>query len=212
MYIICRFYKNEDGRFTLEAAIIMPVVIFLVAAVVYFGMFLYQKVTVQACAEQAADTAAASWFSYAGLISDDGLLSGSIGLYRRIFDSSEDEKLKKAELTAERLLNKRGLLKPSAVRILASVEQGFFTKKIAVSIKCCYPLPLLRAAGIFQVKREMTIEYEAVSVIKEPAELIRNTDFVIELEKDLEAEFPGIREFREKLTAKIKKVRECINP
>ena len=37
------------------------------------------------------------------------------------------------------------------------------------------------------------ISARAVSTVSEPAELIRTTDFIIDLEKKLEARFPGLK-------------------
>ena len=214
MNFYCCIKKNQSGRFTLEAAIIMPVLIFIVSAFAYVGLYLYQRVTIQACAKQAADRASSSWFGNpiefeAG--SAGSKTQGGLKLYRRIFDSDKAEKKEEAALLAGRLLKKRSILKPTYESIRVFVEDGFLTKKIIVQIECNYPLPL-RIAGLFGGGKGVAFKSEAVSIVKEPAELIRNTDFLIEFEKDLEKEFPGIREFRQKLTESINKVVESISP
>ena len=108
------------------------------------------------------------------------------------------------------LLKEGSILKPTykSIRVLLKMD---FNKEIIVQIECNYPLPL-RIAGLFGGGKGVAFKSEAVSIVKEPAELIRNTDFLIEFEKDLEKEFPGIREFRQILTESINKVVESISP
>ncbi len=192
----------------------MPILIFIVSALAYVGLYLYQRVAIQACAKLAADKVSSSWFEKQGEFVTDNAgtkTQDGLKLYRRIFDSDKDKKREEAALYAAGLLKERSILKPTYESIRVFVEDGFLTKKIIVQIKCSYPLPL-GIAGLFGGGEGVTVKSEAVSIVKEPAELIRNTDFLIELEKDLEKEFPGIREFRQKLTESINKVIGSISP
>ena len=67
-----------------------------------------------------------------------------------------------------------------------------------MKISSCYNLPLGNFLKLFGGSGMYRINVKAVSVVDEPEELIRTTDFIIDLEKKLEEKFPEIKDLGEK--------------
>ncbi|MDD4496054.1 MAG: TadE/TadG family type IV pilus assembly protein [Eubacteriales bacterium] len=200
---------SEKGGFTLEAAIIVPIVLTLILLLISMGLLLCQQAAVQSSAQHAAERGAAVWNNVSGTIGAGG--TDDYDLYRRIFDRHSAAKIEAVRQYAETLLNSKTILKPASTEVLVEVKSGIADKRISVEIIGIYRIPLIGSLGILQ-GGGVRVEAAAEAVIDEPVELIRNTDFIIELEQELEKAFPEIRKLREKLTDTVKDVINRITP
>jgi hypothetical protein len=61
---------------------------------------------------------------------------------------------------------------------------------------------------IFGGSDKVRITATAVSTVNEPAELIRNTDFIIDLERKLEARFPELKKVGDKTRESMNELKE----
>ena len=200
---------GENGGITVESAIIIPLVILSIAAAIYIGMLLYQKSLLQSAAEAAAEAGAAMWVSGS---EDPGSNKPGhytdIMLYRRLYDSGAEDRLRKIEEYALLLASQRELVKAEWSEAEASIMDHIICRKLEVSISKHYTIPLGKFVKIFGGSDRIRIEAKAASTVDEPAELIRTADFIIDLEKKLETRFPGLESAADKTRETLKNLKE----
>lgn len=191
------------GSFTVEAAIIVPVVILSISAVIYTGLLLYQKSLTQSAAAAAADAGASAWSSGAHDMGSSGQHTGRFELYRRIIDSAGETRLREIEEYAAVLSSANEIITPVDTIVEAAVKDYAVCRKLEVSISKHYAMPLGEVVKMFGGNDRIEINVKAVSNIDEPVELIRNTDFIIDVEKELESKFPALRDIGDKTREKM---------
>lgn len=202
--------ESKRGSVTIEASIIVPLVILCVVALIYMAIMLYQKAYLQAEADLAAERAAAVWDNSSKNMSTGALGIGSLeddGLYWELFDPLRQEKL-------DRL--KYGInLKRSALHgekyITSSIADYVVYKKLVVMIRGEYSFPGGEMLSIFGIGDKLTVRVQSEAVIYDPAEFIRNTDFLIDTGREIEREFPGLRKAGEKLREIMNSISERIS-
>jgi hypothetical protein len=199
-YITRLHASGERGSITVEASIIVPLVILSISAALYIGMLLYQKALLQSAAEAAAEAGAAVWASGTSALESyrPDRDSDNFRLYRRIYDDGGEDRLKKIEEYALSLASRGELVKSVETTADAVIRDYIVYRKLEVSICKCYNVPLGKFMKIFGGSDRVMISARAVSTVSEPAELIRTTDFIIDLEKKLEARFPGLKKVGDK--------------
>ena len=193
--------RKTKGSFTVEASIIVPIMILSIAAVIYMGLLLYQRTIIQSAAETAAGDGAAAWSSGVGWIGTGKMSNGSfdnIKLYRRIYDSDKEKRLEIIRNHAAELAVRGELLNPVETVIQAEVKDYAVCRKLEVSITKSYILPLGSILKIFGGSGKIVINVKAASMLDEPVELIRTTDFILDMEKKLEENNPEIKNLGEK--------------
>ena len=193
--------RQNKGSITVEASIIVPILILSIAAVIYMGLLLYQRALVQSAAEMAAEAGAASWASgvseiVTGKPTSDSF--GKIGLYRRLFDSDKETRLESIKSYAMSMASRNELLHPIESSVEAVVKDYAVCRRLEVRIVKYYSLPLGSFLRIFGGSGTFEMSVKATSSIDEPVELIRTTDFILDLEKKLENNNPDIKNLGEK--------------
>ncbi len=205
--------KNR-GSITVEASIIVPVIILCIAAVAYMGLLLQQKAAIQSAAESAAEAGALAWSS-----GTDLPFEGKPGvediknpkLYRRLFDGGKEGRLGDVEEYALKLAARNELLKPVNTSVSAELKDYVIYKKLVVSVSKSYENPLGRLSGFLGQSETIDITAVAVSSVDEPAELIRTTDFIIDVEKKVENKFPGLKNLAEKTRNAMKEMKDKLS-
>lgn len=204
--------SEEKGSITVEASIIIPLVILSIAAAIYIGMLLYQKALLQSAAGAAAEAGAAVWAEGTDALEsyrpDRGM--ESFRLYRRIYDRGAEDRLRKIEEYALSLASRNELVKSEGSEAEAVLRDHIVYRKLEVTITKYYRIPLGRFVKIFGGSDKVRITAKAVSTVSEPAELIRTTDFIIDLEKKLEDRYPGLKKAGEKTRETMNELKERI--
>lgn len=201
--IICK-----KGSATVEASLIFPVIFLIGVAIIYFSMILYQKAYIQSLADNASQKGAASWTNpktdiYTGNVPKASLGDG--GLYWRLFDFSSEAKRKKIE---EYITNRiaahaaMGLSKPPVVSV--ELDNYVVYKVLKINIDVSYKIPVGNLLKMFGLSNEYRFSAKSSAVIHEPAEFIRNTDFVLDTERKFEKEHP-------KFESMVSKIRTGMN-
>jgi len=193
--------RKSRGYITVEASIIVPVIILCIAAVVYMGLLLQQKAAIQSAAESAAEAGALAWssgtdVSWAGKPSKDDFKKPEI--YRRLFEGGKEKRLGDIEEYALELAAHNELIKPVDTSVTAELKDYVIYKKLVVSVRKSYKNPLGGLFGLFGKSKTIEITAMAVTTVDEPAELIRTTDFILDIEKKLENKFPGLKNLADK--------------
>lgn len=186
--------RNNGGSFTVELALIFPVVIFGIVVTLYVLLILYQYAFLQALANKAAFRAAAEYgsFSVVGnhheknqqileVGSETAIVAGQ-SLYWQlgIFDNTEVKK-QLIEVFIKERINNYQLLKPQEEMLNVKIYDYIIYKKLRVQIISEYKLPVVTINNIFGFKNTITLRVEGEAVIKDCPELIRNADFLLNL-------------------------------
>ena len=201
---------SEDGKFTLEAAIIMPVIIAITVLLTYMGTILYQYCLVSSVVDYAAKRVSEIWDNWpagsgggnsSGLFSDSGYaVAKDLPLYRRLaaYDSDRKEEESAGFILSE--IEKRGLFKKSNASVTVRMTDCILYRKVTATAEVTYETPV----------RKFTVVASSESIIKDPAELIRNTDFVFNLKKEIEGKIPGGKNGVEKMGTVVKEIWDAI--
>lgn len=203
----------KKGSITVEASIIVPIVILSISAVIYMGLLLYQRALIQSAAEMAAEAGASVWASgineiQTGKPGADGF--GKVGLYRRIFDSGKENRLETIRKYAADTAKKNELLHPVNSEVEVELKDYAVCRKLEVRIDHQYSLPLGSFLRVFGGSGMIKMSVKAVSSIDEPVELIRNTDFILDLEKKLEESNPELKNLGEKTRSAMNEIKEKV--
>ena len=193
--------NSERGSITVEASIVVPVVIFCIIAIMLLGLVLYQRALLQSAVDRAVHAGASSW---KGLSADigtgrtdmEGL--GAAGLYWRLFENQREEKTVRLENYAKELLISRNILKPDNTTVDVHVTDFVFYKRLEVAVESSYRLPGRKVLKFFGFDGMLRLKVSSLAVIEEPAEFIRNMDFLIDIEKELEDRYPEVKELGSK--------------
>lgn len=193
--------KGKRGSITVEASIIVSLVILAIAAAIYIGLLLYQRALVQSAAEQAAEAGAMAWVTGTLELRTGKPIEGSFEefeLYRRIFDSEKQSRLESIEQYALAAAGRHELVEAVNSNAEAVIKDYVVSRKIEVTICKEYRLPFGRFLRLFGGSDTIEMTVKAVSAMDEPAELIRTTDFIIDIERKLENQFPELKDMGDK--------------
>lgn len=174
--------KKTNGSFTLEAVIVMTTIIFILFAVLYAFMLMYQNVIVTYAASYAAQQGAVTWVN-SGLDINTGEGNYNSEPYYRIAElaggGSSGAKKTKIKSCAENKL-KMGILPVKDNTVNVEFKNYLIQRQVQVEIKQTVPIPFGGIAKFFNGGNDFTIKTKSVAIVPEPAEYIRNVDYAIE--------------------------------
>jgi hypothetical protein len=186
------------GSTTVEAAIIYPLVIMVLLALVFFIVGLYRQVDILTVVNLAAEEGA--------LQIQSGISAGAsskVPLYTLPSANELKESLKKQGLADTPLLTKGGYLNDSSVVL----ENKFFYKKIIVSVEKSYATGVSFIDSILGSAEDgFTVYVKNESVVLDPAEFIRNVDMAA----DMTDKIPGMSGFKQKYNGLLEKIKNNI--
>ena len=180
---------SEKGSTTLEGAIIIPIVIFVVCLSVYIILLLFGQAQMQSSSGYAAQRVSPRW---RGVLQNNSASQNGEGvespegkwtlLYDRIFDTNVTGKLDAASGLAEARLD--GVVMQGYVSAGASTEfrNGMFGKNLAVALQGGITMPNKRVTAAFGYGNHFGAAYGARSIVPDFAENIRNVRYVREIE------------------------------
>ena len=197
---------NNSGSITVEASIVIPIVILSITAFIFMGFLLYQRSLMQSAADRAAESGAASWKNPMADTSTGKTAKvelESAGLYWRILDTGRNDKLDKIKLYTETLLKKNNIICPENSLVKVDIIDYKVYRKLEVILENSYRMPIGGFLRIFGASDHFIIRVKSCAVIDDPTELIRNTDLLIDIEKELEDKYPGVKNLAEKTRSVI---------
>jgi len=203
--------RRERGSITVESSIIVPFIILCIVTAIYMGMILHQRALIQSAAETAARAGAAAWAK--GL---DSIETGipdkqslkEIKLYRRIYDPDKEDRLKQIEAYALKLATENQIIKPQDLNVKAEIRDYAILRRLEVEITKHIKVPFGKFMHLFGGSETVAITVKTTAPIDEPVELIRNTDFIIDIEKELENEYPQLKNVGDKVRDFMRSVSE----
>ncbi|MCR4434865.1 MAG: pilus assembly protein [Clostridiales bacterium] len=219
---------SQKGSIVVEASLIMPVILMCVFAVLYFAVLLYQQVCLRSIADRAVEAGKAFWDNPRKEMETGGIGKGDIngqGLYWRFFDTQKGYKLEKIKNYAEDTLNggtgKKaysaggpGLFQNAGgeghTEIQVDIKDYVIYKKLTVSIEETYRIPVGSLLKGFGIGESYRVKAESSAVFNDPVELIRDVDFLTEVEGEMEGKYPVLGEAAGKMRDTLRAVKEKI--
>lgn len=210
MNLFRRLYlKPNRGSMTIEAALIVPAVIISLIVLVYICLMLYQQAYIKSLANTAAERGAAVWANpskdmYLEFIDRESI--GNTSLYWRIGEFlSGKEKQKKYEIVNGFVLSNiskysvfdkdRGKMTlkytDNKLNVKCDLADYVIYKKLKVTIEEEYTLPISNMLNSFGFNLEFKISASSESVVNDPVEFVRNTDFVIDSVREIDQKTGG---------------------
>lgn len=201
--------ENHKGSITVEAAMIIPIVIIAVMIVLYITLIIFQICAMQLIANNVSERAAAVCTnSYSDF--ETGKVAKSdlekLRLYRRLglSDSFDEDKLKAVSIN---MLHKAGILTIKDASIDIKHQNTILSQRVIVEISASYSNPLGGLSGIWGLGRRLQLRVKSQAVVDDPAEFIRNSDFILETASSI----PILSEFEGKWNEIITKIVEYVD-
>ena len=199
---------SKNGKIVVETAIIFPLVFLAVIAVLYICMILFERAYIQSLADLAVQRGSIMWRNQEknimiGSLSKEDMKKG--GLYWQLIDFQNKKKEQKVKDFILGRLAQHKLLMPAEKPKISITSQSLIAQnKLVVNIDRKFKIPPGRLLKVFGMTPYYTICVKAEAVIDQPSEFIRNTDMVLDIEKDLELKYPEYGKM-------IRKIREGMN-
>lgn len=188
--------KNEKGAATLlEYTIVLPIAFAIVFMLIFVGFTMHQKAVMEAATQRSAIYVARTITdpSYEKIVSTDGtkdandILSATItnesivnAPYRYLFTGSGS--ISDSELSVADLIAKNQIFIDTAPNVTVNKEAGIFTK-VVVTATQEYEIPKL--INGLELPSILTIETQSVVYVNQPAEFIRNADYITDIVVDV---------------------------
>ena len=190
-----RLIRSESGSFTLESALVYPVIFLLIVSILFMSKYVYD---LSALYEKAAETAERTAYIWDNSYKDwetgislpgahdplywrtnfsamSGLFGGHQGEVRITWPQGIDDSStgSASRSDPESKLERAAETLPGQLKGSLSYHHGILERAVAVELQQNALLPLLSARWA-----DSSLKAKANSVVTEPVELIRNVDFV----------------------------------
>lgn len=201
--------KDNRGSIAVEAAMIIPIVIIAVMIMLYIMLIIFQTCIMQTTANGIAEKAAVVYYNQKASFANGQTSKAdieSLSLYRRWVDNVE---LESGNFKAEalKLLQKKSVLKSKESTLDILNTGNIISRKITVVIESTYQNPLGTLTSLWGLDPEIGLRVQAVAAIDDPAEFIRNTDFVLETASKV----PVLQDFEGKWQEIVNRIIDYIN-
>ncbi len=179
--------KSYKSSFTLEAVIVMSAILLILCAVLYAFMLLYQNIVTVYAANYAAQQGAVNWIN-SGIDMETGEGKYKEEIYYRIAEFAETKTVKNKKAKIEDMVKeklKSGILSPKKSDIKVEFKNYVVQRQVQVEITQELPIPFSGIIQFFGGGKPFEISTKAVAVVPEPAEYIRNIDYIGEIATSL---------------------------
>lgn len=206
--------SRNKGSIVVEAAIVIPIIILSIIAIIYMSYLVFQKAYLQSLADGTAERGAAFWknrYSNIETGKDYKICPEGMELYWWLCDTSSSTKKNMLKASLERKAGKYSVIKAADRKVDACLLNYIVGKKVKVTIEETYRIPGAELLKIFGIKNNYKIKAVSEAMISDPDELIRNVDFLIDIERELEERYPSLKATGDKVRDIIKNVDDRVN-
>lgn len=208
----------NKGRITVEAALIFPIILFSIVAVIFICLCMYQSSYLQSIADGVACEGAAYWDDLSKLkqlkVGKCPKMSFSQDLYWQIYDSKKNEKIDILTEIANQKLKNGSLLKGESVsnddstqKVFIEYKNDIISRKIEVTIRDSYKFPLIGTVNLFGKDFKVEIIKKSIATIDDNAQVIRDVDFMLDVTKQLKSS-DKVKQFFENVKDSISKFKK----
>lgn len=179
-------FRAERGSATLEMTLMLPMILFIIVIMLFFGMFMYEKVAAQTVLDDVTSRAAANWSTadegvYVEKSANDGFAVWDV--YSRILDFKD--KARKDNITAEALrrLNLVCLFSDKFEQedVELSCTNVLIYKSLDLTVDRSYTLPFSGFLKALGVSGELHYKLTGSAIVEDPPELIRTVDLAADI-------------------------------
>ncbi|HHV99112.1 MAG TPA: hypothetical protein GXX36_06000 [Clostridiaceae bacterium] len=202
-----------EGSIVVEAAIVVPIIILSLIAIIYVSFLTFQKAYLQLLADRTAEKGAHFWknrYSNVETGRDYKICPEGMELYWWLWDTSNEEKRNKLESYLESRAGKYSIIKAVDRKASVSLLNYVIGKKVRVVIEESYIIPGADLLKMFGIKNVYKIKAVSESMISDPDELIRNVDLLIDIERELEEKYPELRDTRDKIQSTLESIHDSV--
>lgn len=178
--------RKENGSATVEMSFVFPVILFVIVIMMFFGMFMYEKVAAQSIMDDVLSRAAANWAT-----AEDGIYTEKSTtddfsvwkVYSRIIDMNDGDKKANVKSEALRRLKIVCLFSDNFEDDDVTLDSTnvIIYKSLELTVDRTYTLPFagfLRGLG---VSPELHYKLTSTAVVQDAPELIRTIDIAADL-------------------------------
>ncbi|NSW92194.1 MAG: hypothetical protein HPY74_16245 [Firmicutes bacterium] len=187
--------ENIKGSITIETIIIIPFVFFCVIFAIFIPLRLYRAVSIQVAADLAAQRGAAVWDNINKDITTGKIHNRSYELYWRLYDGQKEMKALRIKNWLFSRLDGNPVLKTNERTAVVEIKDYIILKKLQIEA----------ADKSFREKAF------AESMLIEPAEFIRNTDFLMEVIKKIGKYCPEVNNVIDELKKVINDIKNRVS-
>ncbi|HHW31921.1 MAG TPA: pilus assembly protein [Clostridiaceae bacterium] len=208
---------SSKGSMTIEASIIMPVIILCVIALLFIPVYLYKQTSLHSMTNKAAERAYVVWRNVNGDMETGKVLKeelNSDSLYRRMYDPFKDIRLETVRSFIESKLSKKvvfpGNKANEGPEAEITLKDNLILKNLDLTVKDTVGIFTENYLGLFDPGKNYSFNSSSTAFIYDPAEFIRNVDFLVEIKKELEKEYPELQDTSGKLKERLKDISKWI--
>jgi hypothetical protein len=187
---------NSKGSMTVEASIIMPIILITIIVILFIPIFMYKKTIVQSMTIHAAERSYVVWKNIegdmeTGLVKKEDLAGDN--LYRRLFDPQRESRIEAVrsfvQSKAEKSVSFPDYKDNNHLEMEVALKDNFFSRRLELAIKNTMESSVSNFLTLFSVEQSFSIDSIYTASIYDPAEFIRNIDFFLDLKKELEEDY-----------------------
>lgn len=175
--------RSDTGSIAVEAAIIMPLVILCIAAVLQLGMLMYARAVLQADANEAVRQAAYLWeCSQSDMVTGrpSSAALAEEGLYKQweFLDWGRAGRIAVMEKKiAQEMIRKQKFMQKNP-QLHLEVEQKLTDIVIHAHVEDGYDIPLASLFRPFGIKSTWMLTARASTTVKKPMEFVQDVDLI----------------------------------
>jgi hypothetical protein len=210
--------KSQKGSFTIEATLVVSLTMFVILALIFISMLIFQQIYIQNLCDKVAKSAGETWHIFPepkdemskeeyneylsnvfkGVADKDNILKS--GLYWNIIDFKKEAKITRLKEYIAYEADKINIFKYKSedknkdfdTSIKVEVKSNFvLSKTLYVSIHKKYPNPFKKVINFFGLDGYIHIRAKSKALIIDNDEIIRNTDFVVDTLYEIDRNFAG---------------------
>lgn len=200
---------DKRGSFTVEAALIMPIVIFVVITLIYIIFYLHDMTYLKTQANTLSEKGAKS-FVYKGRQIENGAIDYSVindrWIYWR-FTEDYGAELVQVENYASTLLEKGFFqIREEEVELTMEVDKGLLGNDFLVTLEAPFHTPFRFVNYLISQGKPISIRVDSKARVPETAEFIRNSQMIDQMTDRLTI----IKEGKEKYDEGIEELKELL--
>lgn len=167
---------NQRGSFTVEAALLLPIVFAVLIMLMYICVILYNRTQLAAVGHDVSERTS-MMLSAPNINIDSGSMITNNNLYSRLFATNTQSKINDVKAYFEKRKLDIGFLDPKS-DVSIGYNNYLFYRKIKIKIENHYDFPLKGLLQLIGFSGTYNDAVEVNLIVNDPVEVTRNIDFV----------------------------------
>ena len=198
---------NFDGSFTVEASLIMPLIIFIIITLIYFAFYLHDQACLQAIANQVAEKGTESLLYNEVDIDEGSIVYNSINeraIYWRFTDNCNSKTNNIISYGESESKDRFFNVRSKDVVMDLAVNSNLLNKCVQVNMQAPFKTPLKFVNELLNNGKSLNIKVSSKANMNDSVEFIRNIDLINQKGDEIEC----IKNVKSKYDEAINKVKD----